>query len=89
MNIPWNPDGPAIRKVQIRDGGLCRFCVYNQTPTGWTFSGVSYMVNSYDPDQYIPEPVRELLLIKRRLGGLEPVVYYYVETGEILPEEAA
>lgn len=86
MNIPWNTDDPAI-KVHLLGSGLLRYVLYNQTPTGWTFSGVFYMIDSSDPSQHIPKPVQELLKIKRKLGATRAEVYFRKNSGEILTEE--
>lgn len=86
MNIPWNPDDPAIR-VALLGSGMLRYVVHDQTPTGWAFSDVSYMIDSSDPSQHIPKPVQELLKIKLKLGAANPEVYFRKNSGEILTEE--
>jgi len=86
MNIPWNPDDPAI-KVRLLGSGLLRYVLYNQTPTGWTFSGVSYMIDSSDPSQHIPKPVQELLKIKRKLGATIAEVCSRSKSGEVILDD--
>lgn len=83
MNIPWNPDDPACR-VRIPDGGVLRYMIYDQTPTGWTFSGLSYMTSDTDPYEYIPKPVCDLLHAQRRLGATDPDVYFRSKSGEVI-----
>ena len=86
MNIPWNPDDPVIR-VRIPDSGVLRYMIFEQAPTGWAFSGLSYMVSDVTPYEYIPKPVQELLKIKRKLGDTVPEVYFRKNSGEILTED--
>lgn len=88
MDIPWNPDDPAVR-VLILDHGVLRYMIYDQTPTGWALSGIPFMVSDTAPYEHIPKPVCDLLKIKRKLGDTVPEVYFRKNSGEILTEEPA
>jgi len=86
MNIPWNPDDPALL-IQLDTDTLQHYTIFAQVPDGWTVSGKTYFLDASEMSAFIPKEVCDLLWARHRLGEHRPAVYIRAKSGRVILDD--